>query len=763
MTSGVPTDARANESHAPGAIRYTIPVSFRMRINLTVLGPGIALLLCGPVCKADSLEEVVVTAQRRSEKLQDVAAAVTAISGQSLEEMHLQGTADLAQRVPSLSFGTLSPGESTLTIRGLGTSYGLTPAVSYYLNETPLDVRTDGYTGAPDIDFFDVDRVEVLRGPQGTLYGASSMGGALRVLTTQPDFADFAVKTELGGSEMQGGGLGYVAKSAVNLPVSSTFAIRVVGSFEHVPGYIDRVSPGNFNDSAPNDPLSARRVNDVDIKGGRIIATWRPSDELTVTPSVLFSEVTAASKSEYYSNLPGVTTAGYSPSPQNSRLTVGNLAVTYHFGFASLLSSTSVLSRDVDTWSDFSLFWANLAPAFGVPYPPNTPGTDQVTSTNAGFVQELRLTSPTAQRLRWVAGAYFSRYRQHTDEFTDSAAFADEIGQTDNPNLYSFDQAVIDQEAAVFADLTYVIVPRVEFTVGDRYYELRDSLENVQSGALAAPSQPLVHARASGNSPRFVLSYHPVVDSTLYATASRGYRPGGPNVGLPTNIGCSLNNAYSPLYEPDSVWNYELGAKADLWERRLSLDVAVYRIDWKNVQQAVTDPGCGYLFVANVGSARSKGVEAEISLKPSDSLRLSLSGSYTDATFESIAAPFQGATAVGAGDPVPDVPKEKWAVEAEYTHSLGTNLGFARVDWTHQGDVPTGFTYSQERPAYSELDAAIGFRRGHWEASLYGHNLTNSNGIVSIQEGTPYSYGNIFRTQISIPPRTIGVDVNLHF
>src|SRR4029077_6700431 len=175
---------------------------------------------------------------------------------------------------------------------------------------------------------------------------------------------------------------------------------------------------------------------------------------------------------------------------------------------------------------------------------------------------------------------------------------------------------------------------------------------------------------------RVVLAYHPASDSTLYATASKGYRPGGPNVGLPTNIGCTLNGAYAPLYEPDSVWNYELGAKADLWQKKLSVDFAVYRIDWKNVQQAVTDPGCGYLFVANVGSARSKGVEAEVTLRPIDSLRLSLSGSYTDATFESIAAPFQGAAAVMAGDPVPDVPKQKWAAEAEYTHRFGANLGF---------------------------------------------------------------------------------------
>lgn len=726
-----------------------------------------ALLLAGSSASLfaadEALDEIVVTAQRRSERLQDVPAAITALSGDSLNALHLQGNADLAGQVPSLSFSVLGPGESTLAIRGLGTSYGLAPAVSYYVNETPLDIRTDGYAGAPDIDFFDIARIEVLRGPQGTLYGSSSMGGALRVLTAQPDPNAFAVNAEFGGSAMQGGGAGYLAKSAVNLPLTDDAAVRVVGTFEHVPGYINRVTPGDFNEAQPNEPVVQRRINDVDLKGGRILGLWKPIDGLTISPSVMFSEVDAAGNSQYYTNLPRFSVAAYNATPQTSRLVVGNLSLTYDAGFANLLSSTSVLSRSVETVSDFTLFWANLAPVFGLTYPPNTPSTDFDTSHNAGFVQELRLTSPADQRLRWVAGAYFSHYRQHSNESTNSAAFADALGQTDSPNLYSFDQSVIDQQAAVFADLNFKIWPQLEVTVGERYYELRDSLQNEQSGVLAAPSQPLVHAKASGNSPRVVLTYHPIPDATLYATAARGYRPGGPNVGLPAGIGCTLNNAYSPLYQPDSVWNYELGAKTEFLQRRLSVDIALYRIDWKNVQQAVTDPGCGYLFVANVGTAQSKGVEAEINFKPIDSLLLSLSGSYTHAQFQAIDAPFQGASAVQAGDAVPDVPRQKWDVGGEYTRTLADYTGYLHLNWSHLGSVPTGFTYNEVRPAYSALDASVGMRRDHYDVSLYGHNLTNSNGILSIQEGTVFNFGNVFNTQISTPPRTVGIDLKMHF
>jgi iron complex outermembrane receptor protein len=735
----------------------------KARHTLIVLSGLLTLGSAAIADSSDALDEIVVTAQRRAERLQDVPAAITALSGDSLNQLRLQGNADLAAYVPSLSFDVLGPGETTLAIRGLGTSYGLEPAVSLYINETPLDIRTDGYAGAPDIDFFDVDRIEVLRGPQGTLYGSSSMGGAIRILTAQPDPKAYAVNAEVGASSMDGGGAGYLAKSAVNLPLTADSAIRVVGAFEHVPGYINQAVPGDYAVAQPDLPVTARRINDVDLKSGRIIGLWKPTGELTIKPTFMISEIDASNNSNYFSNLPEFTTAATYPSPQESRLEVGNLQVDYNFDVATLMSSTSVLSRDVQTQSDFTLFWANIGPTFGVPYPPNNPGTDFDTSHNSGFIQELRLTSPTGQALRWVGGAYFSHYRQHSTESTNSSAFADAIGQTTGPNLYSFDQSVIDQQTAVFVDLTYKILSRLEITAGERYYELRDSLENVQSGVLAAPSQPLVHAKASGNSPRLVLTYHPLDDTTVYATAARGYRPGGPNVGLPTGIGCTLNNAYSPLYQPDTVWNYELGTKMEFLDRKLSIDLAAYRIDWKNVQQAVTDPGCGYLFVANVGSARSKGVEAEINFKPIESLLLTASGSYDHAEFTSIDAAFLGAAAAQVGEAVPDVARQKLNLGGEYTAVIADHTGYLRLDWSHLGNVPAGFGYNAVRPAYGALDAAVGVRAGHYDLSLYGHNLTNSNGILEILEGASYSYGNTFTTQISTPPRTIGIDLKMHF
>jgi outer membrane receptor protein involved in Fe transport len=711
-----------------------------------------------------TLAEVVVTAQRREERLQDVPAAISALSGESLSRQHLLGNADLAAQVPSLSFTVQGPGESTLAIRGLGTAYGLAPAVSYYINETPLDIRTDGVAGVPDIDFFDVERVEVLRGPQGTLYGSSSMGGALRILTAQPDPSAFAAKIETGVSSIDGGGMGYAGKGALNLPLGDDVAIRMVGAFEHIGGYIDRAAPPvDYSDPNPDLPITAREVNEADLKSGRIIGLWRVNENVSIKPSIMFSQVEAGATSEYFDNLPRYTKAGTYANPLDSKLTNGNLLIEADLGFASLMSSTSVLSRDVDSKDDYSLLLVNLAPVFGVPTT-DYPTLHQLSSSNDGVIQEFRFTSPSDQPLRWVAGAYASRLKQHSTELLDSEDFAAAIEQTDGASIYTFDQHLEDRQSAVFADVTYRVLDNLEVTVGARYYELRSRLENTQTGVLAAPDQPRVRAKASGTSPRAVISYKPTDDVTVYASAARGYRPGGPNVGLPEGIGCGLTDAYAPLYDPDSVWNYELGAKTELLDRRVSINVAAYQIDWKDVQQAVTDPGCGYIIVANVGKARSQGFEAEIVARPIDALTLTAGGSYTDAEFTNIAVAYQEASAVVTGDPMPDVPRKKLNLGAEYSLELGADrVGFLRADWTYLSSVPTGFTTLNERPSYDSLGASVGLRTDRYEVSLYGRNLTNEDGIVDLRTGATVSFEDVFKTQISTPPRTVGLNVKMNF
>ena len=204
------------------------------------------------------------------------------------------------------------------------------------------------------------------------------MGGAVRgVPDGSTDPAAYAVNAEVGGSNMDGGGQGYLAKSAVGIfTLSSDAAVRLVGAFEHVPGYINQATPGDYSVASPELPVTERRINDVDLKSGRILGLWKPTDALTIKPSLTISEVDSSNNSQYFTNLPQFTVATYYPTPQQSRLEVGNLQADYNFGFATLMSSTSVLSRDTQTQSDFTLYWATLAPLFGASYPPNYPTTD---------------------------------------------------------------------------------------------------------------------------------------------------------------------------------------------------------------------------------------------------------------------------------------------------------------------------------------------------------------------------------------------------
>jgi iron complex outermembrane receptor protein len=516
-----------------------------------------------------ALEEIVVTAQRRAERLQDVPSAITALDAEALSRLALRGNEDLSGQVPSMTFNVLTPGENTITMRGLGTAYGLSPTVSYYLNEVPLDMRTDGYSGTPDIDLFDVDRIEVLRGPQGTLYGASAMGGAIRIITKQPEFDELTSDSEMGLETTDGGNEGWQARSALNVPLSERFATRLVGTYQRVPGYIDRREPvSSFYDPNPDDPIADENANDVDIYGGRLIAKWLASDDVTVTPSVLYQEINADGQADYYTNQPEFSLASYYPEESETRLIVGNALVEAKLGAMDLLSSTSYTSKDVDLNHDFSVLSSNLAPFFGVPEPiPNYPTSVFDGSDNDGFIQELRLTSAAddASRLRWTVGAYYSKFRQKSAEYIDSAAFGEDIAELfgdpslADPALYRFDQRTEDEQTAIFGEAVFRLWSAVEITAGLRGYWLETSLENVQSGVFAAPSQPHTSSDKSGINPRLVINYRASEDTIIYATGARGYRPGGPNVGLPANIGCVLGDAYRPLFDPDSVWNYELG------------------------------------------------------------------------------------------------------------------------------------------------------------------------------------------------------------
>ena len=330
--------------------------------------------------------------------------------------------------------------------------------------------------------------------------------------------------------------------------------------------------------------------------------------------------------------------------------------------------------------------------------------------------------------------------------------------------ILRFDQRTEDEQAAIFGEVAFRLWPALELTAGLRGYWLESSLENVQSGLFAAPSQPHTSTDKSGVNPRLVLNYSASDDILFYATGARGYRPGGPNVGLPSNVGCVMGDAYRPLFDPDSVWNYELGMKSQFLERRATLNVAGYRIDWEDVQQSITDPGCGTLFFANFGEARSEGVEVEFSLRPTASLLLNASASYTDAKYTKIDSAFVGAIEVEPGDAVADVPEWKYAASGEYTFAVG-NLGTAylRADWQYVDAIPTGVTSRTNRPSYDIVNAAVGLQSGPWDLSLYVANAGNSKATLAIMQDVTAAIDGVFDTRVATAPRTIGMLARMRF
>jgi len=503
-----------------------------------------------------------------------------------------------------------------------------------------------------------------------------------------------------------------------------------------------------------------------------VIAKWLVTDAVTVTPSLLYQEIRADGRSDWYSNQPEFRIATYYPEESQSRLLVANALIEVNLGFMDLLSSSSYASKDVDFDHDFSVLSANFAPLFGIPEPiPNYPTSAFDGSENNGFIQEFRLTSSDeAARLRWVVGAYYSRFRQTSAEYIDSASFAGDIAELygdpslADPAIYRFDQRSEDQQTAVFGEVAIRLLPALELTTGLRGYWLETSLENTQSGLLAAPSQPHTTSNKDGVNPRVVLNYRVNDDVLVYATGSRGYRPGGPNVGLATSAGCVLGDVYKPLYDPDSVWNYELGLKSQFLDRRATLNVAAYRIDWKDVQQAIADPVCGSLFFANFGEARSEGAEVEFSLRPVESLLLNASASYTHAKYTKIDDAFVGVVDVQPGDALSEVPEWKYAASGEYTFAIGDRRsGYLRADWQYVDSIPTGVTTRVDRGSYDVVNASVGLLSGPWEVSLYVQNAGNTKGTLAIRQDATAAIDGVFDSRISTAPRTIGMLVRMRF
>lgn len=559
------------------------------------------------------LAEVVVTAQKRSQNLQDVPLSIAAVGAETLAEQGVQDFEAIAARIPGVALNSVGPGRSSYSIRGIASIGGNAPTTGVYVDEAPIvPSGGDGATANIDPDLFDLARVEVLRGPQGTLYGASSMGGTVRLITNQPDATRTAGALRAEGSRTQHGAGNVRLDAMLNVPlIEERVALRLVGTYKDFSGFIKREvgvwAPNpNQDPTLPAYPVSpatpSQVINDVNSEhryGARASLRIAVNDDLTITPSVWYQQLNVGAPPNF--DIPTGTTGGplaqlrpFNISEAHyDHFTLSNLTMTYALPFGSLLSSTSFMHRKVYTPDD-----ETEALELNIPQGLFVPNAYAPTVTTREFTEELRLAiAPAGSVLSGIVGLYYNDTNRHYDVyyavFNYDALFRNSPtsirffgpGPLDN-NLYSQSGDYAPKQSAAFAEFNYKLSERLTATAGLRWYELKYTTVRHEDGLTnGGPSLSVGQAKNDGFNPKVSFAYQLSSDALVYTTAARGVRPGGVNTSDLAAKGCGQD--YGP-YNPDSVWNYELGGKTRWLGGALVANGAAYYIKWNDVQQGLT-------------------------------------------------------------------------------------------------------------------------------------------------------------------------------
>jgi iron complex outermembrane receptor protein len=735
--------------------RHGNPIAVRQGRGLltaaALLGAAAAAAQGVPGSAAGALEEVVVTAQKREESLQMVPLSVAVLSQQELERSGVFGTRDYATRVPNLSFnahGSDGRGAAdNLVVRGV--TGGNTTA--RYIDDAAVPAGID-------LKIVDVARIEVLRGPQGTLYGASSMGGAMKIITNEPALnaasGDVAVRL----SNVAEGSTNYRADGIVNVPVvDNVFGLRLVGYYDNESGVFDRIVGSGAS------AITQKNIDGERDRGAQLKARWAINDRLTVSPRIVYQQ-DAADGAHFADISPDNFTQHRAlglAEPYSDRLVHSSVNVNYAgdaLGVVSATSYTTYHTNEAEDVTDFLVF------AFGLPSPIPSPMYRPLDYTV--FQQELRVTSTGKGPLGYLAGLYYtdSTSANHYSEFAPGIGALFGI-PTDL--IYSQDGQTKRREFAGFGEVSYQITDRFKAIVGARWFHATLNASVARDGIVnGGPTLDTGDQGESGVDPKLSLEFAASDSAMLYATAAKGYRPGGVNGGVPTSL-CgadlaALGRTSAPAtFKSDSLWSYEAGTKTSWLDRRLRLNGALFWIDWTNIQQGV-NLACGFPFTDNVGAARSRGAEFELNARPVDALQLSAGLGYTDAVIT------QGAPGVRAkpGDRIQQVPKFTATAAAEYSWPMASGRsGFLRADYQHQGESFT--TFSQTNPErirapFNVLNMRLGLQWEAWRAALFADNLTNEHvnfsDTVSLAAEIP---GRV--RYATNRPRTVGIEAGYRF
>jgi iron complex outermembrane receptor protein len=710
-----------------------------------VLGLSACAAIAAEERPSGVVDEIVVTAQKRAETVQTVPMSITALTNQALVRAGVTSFQDYAVHVPNLAFAyvsSLNADGQAIAIRGiLGAA-----TTGLYLDDTPLPMSVD-----PRV--LDLDRIEVLKGPQGTLYGARSMGGTVRLITHQPDADGLNGYLHATASDTDHGGANGAVDGAINVPVvPGRVAVRVTGYDDYDSGVFNRTASAAAPVAFPED----KGVDSARHYGGSIaVAVNLLDDKLLITPRVMFAE--EAQNGHPYAD---INPNNFNQprefdldEPGGDSWRLYSLTLRYATPVGDITSNTSQFTRrsyDSEDSSEVGQLF------FGTP---PTPLLYRELGRDQDFSQEVRFASKFRGPFQITTGVFY----QNSD---DQVIFPTLPLGTFIDNIFSERLDTKVTETAVFGEATYDLTSRLRLIAGARWFDNQVTFNGAQAGIAVTPGVFVGQQRQTGVNPKYGLQYQVSADAMVYATAAKGFRIGGVNsfsdslcAGDLSALG--LTAAQVKTFASDSLWSYEVGAKTSWLDHRLTVDGAVFLIDWANVQQVVSLPQCGFGVSVNSGAARSQGAELDVQFALTHALKLSLGGGYDDA-HTTDGGQFH---VIAAGTPIQQVPRWTATAALDYSYELGGLPAFAHADYAYVGDSESTINdpvTPRLRPAYTLVNFRLGLDLRQVELALFVDNAFDEHANLSDVPAEAIELPG--RPRIATNrPRTVGVDARLKF
>lgn len=751
----VKTDARASGS-AVSCFRPWLSTSLMVVLSCGFFGQDTTWAREVPDSNESAvIEEIVVTATKRGlQTAQNVPISISAFSEEFLKDRRVDDFADYALLVPGLAFEDAGPGDKTYIIRGANSNGTGVATVGMYIDE----MLVSGDLRQPDFKLFDIQRIEVLRGPQGTLYGDGSLTGTIRIITNQPDPSGFSALVDGAASTTRHGEENFEGSAMINIPlVDEQLALRAVAYTRDMGGFIDNVRLGNDN------------VNTEDTEGFRVALGWQPTDATRVTATAMHQDTDVGGRFIFTTadgTLGELNTDQFVIDGLDDEIDLYNVTFVHDFAIGTVTASSTYFDRTVS--DDFDSTPFNLQ--FGeflflnILGLPTINGVTNQTDTSEAWTTEIRFASNLGGRTDFVAGVFYQDLETTFDTLVVSTM---DDGTRFQPVLPIFGEFLANQteKVAVFGEVTFQFTDKWSGLVGLRWFnadQKDDRANTFPFGGFAPPSiEPTIKTSEDTLTPKFQLSYQLSDDAMMFATAAQGFRVGGGN-----------QNPVFPLppenqqFQSDSLWNYELGAKTRWLDGRLQVNGGVYLLLWDDIQVAdFTDDANSFTFIGNAGKARSIGVELEVAARPTARLDLTATLAYTNSELTEDQPTANFGFGGRDGDKFPQVPEWQGSLTSRYTWPISQQLsGFVSGDVAYVDGSGTQFNPSSPiynvKDSYTVAAVKIGIRTERWTAQIFIDNVFDKLAQVNIIEQasnlTP-------RAIVPNQPRTVGLNASIKF